>query len=145
MKIFFLIFLFIVLFGCSNLELETDTRIAVKGKIIDENNQPISNIPILVYAYKDGYNGGLGCVGCDIRKIMSGKTNFNGDFILFSPKVKNLSKYIILINTYEENDPWNGIDVVNTNYKNFRIKNITDDYFSDYTYNTGTKTLLFNP
>lgn len=135
--------LLLVLNSCT-LDFDTSQRIAVKGKIVDVNNKPISNIEISVFAIKDGQNSGLGCYNCDFRKIMSGKSNENGDFILFSPIPTNVTRYTILINTNNVNEPWNGISVINPLYKNRRIMDITPNNFIDYIYSSETTILEFN-
>lgn len=45
---------FILIFNCDPLVLESDIRILVNGKIEDTNGVPISNAEILVYANKGG-------------------------------------------------------------------------------------------
>lgn len=140
------IVLFFVVFSLQSctLDFDTETRIALKGKIVNQNTMPIANINICVYAIKEGTQSGLGCFDCDRSKLMIGQTNENGEFIIFSPLPSNVSYYNVLINTTEETEPWGGISVENPNYKNIRIFNITNDRFSDYTLDIGVKTLEFN-
>jgi hypothetical protein len=138
MKKLFIISICFLLYACS-LDFDTETRIAVKGKIIDENQKPIPNIDIHVKAYKDGFNGIFGCFECDIETIMKGRTIENGEFIIFSPIPSNVSEYNISINA---NNFWG--DAINTNYKIKYISDIKQGDFINYTYNLGTVTLEFN-
>jgi hypothetical protein len=138
MKKIILISLLCIFQSCS-LDFETETRIAVKGKIVDEYNKPISDIEIFIYAEKNGTNGGLGCFDCDSRQIMRGKTNVNGDFILLSPKPTNASEYYILINT----EPYNTVSFVNPIYENKTINNLPNESFVNFKLDLGTLTLKF--
>lgn len=137
MKKLLIISISFLLYACS-LDFDTETRIAIKGKIIDENQKPIPNIEIYVSAKKGGSNIGFGCLDCDSRKIMNGKTNENGEFIIFSPIPSNVSNYSMSINVIEFYD-----NAINTTYKTEYITNIKSSDFINYTYNLGTVTLEF--
>jgi len=72
-----------ILYSCDDpLVLENDTRIIVKGKVIDSNNLPISNANILVYAKK---GEGIPTASDIDKKILgSNFSDSNGDFSVIS-------------------------------------------------------------
>lgn len=133
MKKLILFSMFLFLQSCA-LDFETDTRIAIKGKIIDANNNPVANVNVDATASKGTSNIGIGCFDCDTRKIMSSKTNANGEFVMFSPIPNNATRYSIYINDSNENSL----------YRSIYFYDFKNEDFIDYTLNIGTKTLPFN-
>lgn len=137
-KIFWLCF-FILIFSCDPLVLESDIRVLVNGKVLDNDGTPIANAEILVYA-----NKGAGLpTPSELDKKMLGHNfsdtqgNFSVTSVLarddeFTVEVKATEEYSLYV--YQTNT----LEYVPSDLV-FSIPTITLNKLSNITYNI-TKT-----
>jgi hypothetical protein len=137
MKKLILLLVLFTMYSCS-LDFETDTRVAIKGIVTDPDNNPLTDIHVFVIAKKGQDGAYLGCIGCDSKIIMRGKTNAKGEFLLFSPKVENALVFHVYINASEDLKDKSSLNPV---YKNIRLLQLLPDVFSNNLHDLGTQTL----
>ena len=90
------ILLVIMLISC-DIKYDGDTRLQIKGKIIGENNLPISNQDIKVFATQESTYG-------ETNQIGVGKTDTNGNYTIYFPQAYNFDSYYIEINSASTNE-----------------------------------------
>ena len=108
-----------ILFMISSCEIQYDgeTKIVVTGKILDENNAPLSEKDINITIYSDGLY-----TPSDL--ISFGKSDQNGNFTLIFPAPKVDYKFSILINNLinqtNEFQP-KDISAKRNNFENYKL------------------------
>lgn len=132
----FISFLFVsLLFVSCNYEInyQNGTKIIFEGKIVDNNNIPIANIPLKVAFYKSGSISNFVFPGSpsDYKEPGLGFTDENGNFKLYVASATNEDEIQVIIN--EEH---------HFGYQNKSIVNINDSNFLDYKLNIGTVSLF---
>ncbi|WMI66802.1 hypothetical protein RBH94_06455 [Aestuariibaculum sp. YM273] len=85
--------------NCKPPEFERNTRVLVKGKMIDENNQPISEVEISVYTYR--FSGYIFDAIEDEYLLGLGKSKTDGSFEVVSLFDKD-EDFAIVINGNEK-------------------------------------------
>jgi hypothetical protein len=102
-----LLALLIFSISCEKLEYDLETRLVLKGQIVNEDNQPLNQIDVRVYGRRTAYGlqlrGNPPCLTCDTDLISVGYSNQNGDFTLIFPKADNANFYDIYVNTLASN------------------------------------------
>ena len=113
-----------ILFSLTSCEIQYDgeTKIAVTGKIIDQNGNPIpnKNVDITIYS-EDMYTPS------DL--ISFGKSDQNGNFTLIFPAPKVDYKFSISINQINQTSEFQSKEIIakKTNFENYKLdlNNIT--------------------
>lgn len=92
MKYKYLMFLALFFSSCE-IEYDGETKIVVKGKVINQNNQPIPNNPInlLVSINSSGENFIIGYPS-ETNFIGKANTDSNGNYTIVIPKPKNFGR-----------------------------------------------------
>lgn len=123
--VFSIMYLFI---GCYvPLEYDGETKLINTGQIFDENNNPISNIEVIV-ANQINRNGSFGIFPFasgydDYQEIGIAKTNGNGEFLILNPSPINEDQTLLIINSDGENglQRVNYYNILKSDYKNFKL------------------------
>ncbi|WP_395054503.1 hypothetical protein [Flavobacterium sp.] len=121
----------LILFSGCVLQYDGETKLITKGRIVDENNQPIPNITVSIVNIIYSNPGAIIIppIAGDYNVISSNKTNFNGEFLMVSPASTNENENSILI------------DQSNTFQAKMFDKILRKD-FIDYTLDIGTVKLF---
>ena len=98
--------LILILFSSCVLQYDGETKLITKGRIVDENNQPIPNISVSIVNIIYSNPGAIIIppIAGDYNVISSNKTNSNGEFLMISPASINENENSILIdqsNTFQ--------------------------------------------
>lgn len=109
------ILLVIMLISC-DIKYDGDTRLQIKGKIIGENNLPISNQDIKVFATQESTYG-------ETNQIGVGKTDTNGNYTIYFPQAYNFDSYYIEINSASTNEltDFFYLNIKNENFINYSL------------------------
>lgn len=96
----------LILFSSCVLQYDGETKLITKGRIVDENNQPIPNITVSIVNIIYSNPGAIIIppIAGDYNVISSNKTDSNGEFLMVSPASINENENSILIdqsNTYQ--------------------------------------------
>lgn len=117
MKKLFLLLLVPLLFGC-DIQYDGNTKLVVKGSVVDKNNNPITNKAIKLYVSR---NGGqipfLFYIPSETNYIGKATTDSNGSYVMVIPQPTNFSE--IIIETNEDSNQLNGKQFRNINLSNF--------------------------
>jgi len=92
-----IILLFVCILLSCDIKYDGDTRLQITGKIIDENNLPISNQDVKVFATQQSVYG-------ETNQIGVGKTDNNGVYSIYFPQAYNFNSYYIEINKENTNE-----------------------------------------
>jgi len=122
-----IVVLICILFLVTSCEIQYDgeTKIAVTGKIIDENGNPLSGKDIQINVQGDG---GLFSANSDL--ISLGESNLNGNFTLIFPTPQGEYNFSISINNLQkETSEFQNQEIIanKNNFENYKLdlKNIT--------------------
>lgn len=122
-----ILWLICILFSLTSCEIQYDgeTKIAVTGKIIDENGNPLSGKDIQINVQGDG---GLFSANSDL--ISFGESNLNGNFTLIFPTPQGEYNFSISINNLQkETSEFQNQEIIakKNNFENYKLdlKNIT--------------------
>lgn len=112
-KIFIL--LFCMLLSC-DIKYDGDTRLQITGKVIDENNLPIPNQDIKIFATQHSTYG-------EKNQIGVGKTDNNGFYSIYFPQAYNFDSYYVEINKEYTNELSELIyfNIKNENFINYTL------------------------
>lgn len=123
--------LLLLVFVSCEIEYDGETKLVVKGIILDDNSNPIPNQDIKLFVNRESAsNPFLWSVTSESNFIGKAKTNSDGGFVIVFPKPKsNYSEISVLINE-EQNQ-----------YCEKQLRNITIENFINYELNLGTKKL----
>lgn len=110
-----IILLFVV--SC-DLEYDGAERIEFRGKVVDENENPLSNVYVIAAAEKDNWH--------DYDEISYDYTDENGNFSMFFPSPTNEDDLQLLVNYA------NSIDFDILNRSRIRYYNILDGNLNQY-------------
>lgn len=104
-----------MLISC-DIKYDGDTRLKITGKIIDENNLPISNQDVKVFATQQSVYG-------ETNQIGLGKTDDNGVYSIYFPRAYNFNSYYIEINKENINELSEMIyfNIKNENFINYSL------------------------
>lgn len=104
-----------MLLSC-DIKYDGDTRIQITGKIIDENNLPISNQDIKVFATQESTYG-------ETNQIGVGKSDNNGVYSIYFPQAYNFDSYYIEINKEYSNElsEITYLNIKNENFINYSL------------------------
>lgn len=112
-----LIILFVFILTSCGIEYDGETKLVVKGKVVDENNIPIANKEVNLFVSNESYKTSIGystdCIGIT-------KTNNEGVYTMVFPKPKNFGEIYVDIN---KNDNL---------YNNKQFRNIQNHNFNAY-------------
>lgn len=106
MKTTYLLLFTFLFFSCEKLEYDLETRLVLKGQIVNEDIQPLNQIDVRVYGRRTGYGlqlRGAPCLTCDTDLISIGYSDINGHFTLIFPKAENANFYDVYVNTLTTN------------------------------------------
>lgn len=128
-----IIIVFVLILSSCGIEYDGETKIVVKGKVVDENNNPIINKEVNLYVSR--YEAAIPFVfylPYEQNNIGKAVTNNNGEYTMVIPKpANNYSEIIVETNSTDNN----------LNQKQFR--NIQVENFINYELNLPTS-ILYN-
>ncbi|MCZ8195993.1 MAG: hypothetical protein O9267_00120 [Flavobacterium sp.] len=118
MKNKYILFLVILFFSSCEIEYDGQTKIVVKGKVINQNNEPISNnqVNLLVSINSSGENFIFGYPS-ETNFIGKAKTDLNGNYTIVIPQPKNFGEIVVITNS--DNSIYNKKQFANINLTNF--------------------------
>lgn len=122
MKKIFIVFI-LILFSCE-IEYDGGTKIVVKGKIVDNNNNPIVNKEVNLYISRDdAYIPFLYYSPSETNYIGKTITNSNGEYTIVIPKpTKNFTEIIVETNSNSNNlNRKQFRNIQNSNFINFEL------------------------
>ena len=115
--------IFLSIFYSCGLDYEGGERIEFKGKILDENGNPLTNVYVKAVAEKDNWH--------DLDVISYDFTDANGNFSLHFPSPTNEDEMQLLVN-------YGDIDNHEiTNLSRIKYYNIQDDNLTNFRLNFG--------
>jgi hypothetical protein len=121
-----IIFSLLSLFTCESVIYDGETKIILKGKVVDNNNNPIINNEVNVYVPNDLGNllsGNSFFDPVDELSVAKTKTNSSGDYTIVIPSPEyNFSEIIIETNSDKNNlnrKQFNNIQL--KNFKNYEL------------------------
>ncbi|MFD2909340.1 hypothetical protein ACFSX9_11440 [Flavobacterium ardleyense] len=122
-----IVILLLFVFTACEIEYDGETKLIVKGIILDDNNDPIKNKDIKLFVSRESAsNSFVWSVPSESNFIGKAKTNSDGAFTLAIPKPKaNYSEIIIVINEQQNQ------------YNEKQLRNIQVDNFINYELNLG--------
>lgn len=120
------VFLMVITCYSCGIEYDGETKLVTKGRILDVNNQPLANIPIVMYDRAFGNYGGHfpGSPGETIE-ISNTTTDANGDYLMITPRPKNTDERKIKINSLD------------SPLQSKTFSAITNDVYNNYELNLG--------
>ena len=112
------------------IEYDGETKLVVKGKVLLENNLPLSNHEVKLFVTRESSSiPFIFYVPSETNFVGKATTKENGDYTMVIPKPKsNYSEIIIEINS-------------NSPYNNRQIRNIDSDDFENFELNIETEKL----
>lgn len=122
--------IFPLLIGCE-IEYDGETKLVVKGKLLNENNEAINNQEINLFVERSSSSiPFIFYLPSESNFIGKTKTNENGEYTMVIPKpTSNYSEIILTINDLENQ------------YNKKQYRNIKIDNFINYEFNLGTTKL----
>lgn len=113
-----LIILFIpLLFGC-DIQYEGETKLVIKGTVVDENNIPITNKEVNLYVSRESSSiPFILYIPSETNYIGKTTTDAQGKYVMVIPQPKNFTE--IVVETNDEINPLNGKQFRNINLSNF--------------------------
>ncbi|RZJ74545.1 MAG: hypothetical protein EOO45_08275 [Flavobacterium sp.] len=123
-KLLYLILLFPLLTGCENdLTYDGRTKIIYEGKLVDQEGNPLANIPVSIYVTKRGY---FYSAGSDRDLISYATSDANGHYKMVFPQPENEDNISLLINRpTPKRQP-------DSTYSTTEIYNLKSENVSDY-------------
>ena len=117
MKKIILLVLIPFLFGCE-IQYDGNTKLIVKGSVIDANNNPIANKDVNLYVLKESFSiPFIFYIPSENNYIGKSTTDRNGNYTMVIPKPENFSE--IIVETNDENNQLSGKQFKNINFSNF--------------------------
>lgn len=115
-KLFFLL-LVPLLFGCE-IQYDGNTKLVIKGSVVDRYNNPIINKSVNLYVSREGGQiPFLFYIPSETNYIGKATTDSNGNYIMVIPQPSNFSE--IIVETNDESNQLNGKQFRNINISNF--------------------------
>lgn len=105
-------YLLVITFFIASCDIQYDgnTRLQVTGKVLDENNAPISNRDVKIFAVQENPYG-------ETNQIGVGKTDSQGIYTIYFPRANNFDSYHIEIN--DDNNELSEMIYLNVKNENF--------------------------
>ena len=117
MKKLFLLLLVPLLFGC-DIQYDGNTKLVVKGSVVDENNNPITNKVVNLYVSRTAFTFPfILYIPSETNYIGKATTDSNGNYVMVIPQPSNFSE--IIVETNDESNQLNGKQFRNINLSNF--------------------------
>lgn len=118
MKKIFLLLLVPILFGCE-IQYDGNTKLVVKGSVVDENNNPITNKAVNLYVSRTAFMFPfLVYIPSETNYIGKTTTDSNGNYVMVFPEPSNFSE--IIVETNDEKNLLNNKQFRNINLSNFK-------------------------
>jgi hypothetical protein len=111
--------------SCNDINYDSETRLVIEGRLVNENGESMSNRYIDIAVYNEL---GYGAYATDV--ISSGTTDVNGNFRYIIPAPKDFSHYMSI-----------RINSVSNSYQHKEYALIQRKDFTNYRFNVGTATL----
>ncbi len=112
-----IILLVLIQFISCDTRYDGNIRLQFTGKVLDDNNNPISNQEVTISAEDENSNYSSHNVGF-------GKTDNNGDYSILIPSAINLKTYTLKVN--EEFDTSYNSQLISAKYYNIKKSNFTN-------------------
>ncbi len=117
MKKLFLLLLVPLIFGCE-IQYDGNTKLVIKGSVVDKNNNPIINKSVNLYVSRDGGQiPFLFYIPSETNYIGKATTDNDGNYVMVIPKPSNYSE--IIVETNDESNQLNGKQFRNIDLSNF--------------------------
>ena len=124
-----LLILLLLVFVACEIEYDGETKLIVKGVILDENNNPISNQNIKLFVSRESASiPFVFYLPSENNFIGKTKTNLSGEFIMAIPKPTNNYSEILLVINEDQNQ-----------YNRKQLRNIQIDDFENSELNIGIR------
>lgn len=135
MKKLFLLLLVPLLFGC-DIQYDGNTKLVIKGSVVDRNNNPIINKAVNLYVSRDGGSiPFIFYIPSETNYIGKATTDSNGNYVMVIPQPSNFSE--IIVETNDESNQLNG-----KQFRNIYLSNFTNFQFTAPTSNLYLKSNL---
>lgn len=119
MKKLFILLLVPLLFGCE-IQYDGNTKLVIKGSVVDRYNNPIINKAVNLYVSRDGGQiPFLFYIPTETNYIGKATTDNDGNYVMVIPQPRYFSE--IIIETNEESNQLNG-----KQFRNIALSNFTD-------------------
>jgi hypothetical protein len=122
-----IIILLVLILSSCGIEYDGETKLVVKGIVVDENNNPLPNKEVTLFVTNDGQS----FVYNETNYIGRAITNNQGNYTLVFPEPKNFTEMYVNVNSLD----------ISHNKKQYR--NIQMSNFHNYQFNLPT-TVLYN-
>jgi hypothetical protein len=117
MKKLLLIILIPLLTGC-DIQYDGNTKLVIKGSIVDENNNPITNKAVNLYVSRTAFTFPfILYIPSETNYLGKATTDSNGNYVMVIPQPSNFSE--IIVETNDESNQLNGKQFRNINLSNF--------------------------
>lgn len=122
MKKLFLLLLVPLIFGCE-IQYDGNTKLVIKGSVVDKNNNPIINKSVNLYVSREGGQiPFLFYIPSETNYIGKATTDSNGNYVMVIPQPSNFSE--IIVETNDESNQLNG-----KQFRNIALSNFTNFQF----------------
>ena len=117
MKKLFLLLLVPLLFGCE-IQYDGNTKLVIKGSVVDRNNNPIINKAVNLYVSRNKVSiPFIFYIPSETNYIGKATTDSAGNYVMIIPQPSNFSEIIVEIN--DDNNLYNSKQFRNINLSNF--------------------------
>ena len=117
MKKLLLLILIPLLTGCE-IQYDGNSKLVIKGSVVDRNNNPIINKSVNLYVSRDGGSiPFIFYIPSETNYIGKATTDSNGNYVMVIPQPNNFSE--IIVETNDDNNLYNSKQFRNINLSNF--------------------------
>ena len=113
-------FLLLLLFASCQIEYTGDERLVIKGNLVDENNNPLSNCTVEAWVYQD--NGIPAFQNIPEKNLVTyTTTDENGNYTMLFPKPSNESGMVVSVVPMENNQEKYFWNIQKSNFENYTL------------------------